>query len=64
MSVIYILLPLAVVFAFAFVGAFVWSLRRGQFDDLDAPPLRALFGDELASRDAKPRRHPECEDPR
>ncbi len=46
MSVLYVLVPLALVLAGAFVGAFVWATRRGQFDDLETPPVRMLFGDD------------------
>lgn len=51
MSVIYVLLPLALVLAGAAVAAFVWAVRRGQFDDLDTPPLRVLHDED----DAPPR---------
>ncbi len=46
MSVIYILLPAAVVLSIAAVGAFIWAVRRGQFDDLDTPAVRILHDDE------------------
>lgn len=46
MSVIYILLPLAIVMAGVALGAFFMSVRRGQFDDLDTPPVRAIFDDD------------------
>ena len=46
MSVIYILLPVAVVLAIAAVAAFIWAVRRGQFDDLDTPAVRVLHDDE------------------
>lgn len=46
MSVVYILLPVAVVLAIAAVGAFIWAVRRGQFDDLDTPAVRVLHDDE------------------
>jgi cbb3-type cytochrome oxidase maturation protein len=46
MSVIYVLLPLAVLLAAAAVAAFVWAVRRGQFDDLDTPAVRILHDDE------------------
>lgn len=46
MSVLYIVLPLAFVLASAGVGAFLWAVRKGQYDDLDTPPIRALFDDE------------------
>jgi cbb3-type cytochrome oxidase maturation protein len=46
MSVIYVVLPLAAVMAAAGVAAFIWSVRRGQFDDLDTPAIRILHDDE------------------
>ncbi|MEZ4229375.1 MAG: cbb3-type cytochrome oxidase assembly protein CcoS [Polyangiaceae bacterium] len=46
MSVLYLLIPLAILFGIAFVAAFIWATRRGQFDDLDTPPVRILFDDD------------------
>lgn len=46
MSVIYVVIPVALVIATAAVGAFIWAARRGQFDDLDTPAVRMLFDDE------------------
>ena len=47
MSVLYIVLPLAIVMAGLALTAFIISVRHGQFDDLDTPQLRMLFDDEL-----------------
>lgn len=46
MSVIYILLPAAMALAAFFVWAFVRAVRRGQYDDLDTPPVRMLHDDD------------------
>ncbi|MCA9292806.1 MAG: cbb3-type cytochrome oxidase assembly protein CcoS [Phycisphaerales bacterium] len=46
MSVIFIALPVTILIAAGFVVAFVLSVRRGQFDDLDTPQYRVLFDDE------------------
>jgi len=46
MSVIYIVLPLAMLVALAAVIAFVRAVRHGQFDDLETPGMRVLHGDE------------------
>jgi cbb3-type cytochrome oxidase maturation protein len=46
MSVIYIVVPLALLIVAVAVGAFVWAANRGQFDDLDTPALRMLPDDE------------------
>lgn len=45
MSVIFLVLPLALLVVAAAVGAFVWSARSGQFDDLDTPAVRVLHDD-------------------
>jgi cbb3-type cytochrome oxidase maturation protein len=46
MSVLYIVLPLALLVVGIAVGAFVWATRRGQFDDLDTPAVRMLHDDD------------------
>ena len=46
MSVVYVLLPVATVLAIFFVVAFIWAVRRGQFDDLNTPAVRILHDDE------------------
>jgi len=46
MSVIYVVLPLALVIVGAAVGAFIWSARTGQFDDLETPAVRMIHDDE------------------
>jgi cbb3-type cytochrome oxidase maturation protein len=60
MSVIYIVLPLALLAAAAAVGAFIWASRSGQFDDLATPGVRvALDDDETHGRPAPPKRAPQ-----
>ncbi len=49
MSVIYLVLPLALLLALLAVGAFAWATRRGQFDDLETPAMRILGDDEAPS---------------
>ena len=48
MTALYIVLPLALLVAALAVGAFVWTVRSGQLDDVDTPPRRILFDDERA----------------
>ncbi len=49
MSVLFVVLPLAVLFSALAVVAFLWSTRSGQLDDLETPPLRIL-GDDAVVR--------------
>jgi cbb3-type cytochrome oxidase maturation protein len=46
MSVLYIALPVAILLALAAVSAFVWTVSRGQYDDLETPALRMLDDDD------------------
>lgn len=54
MSVLYIVLPLALLVVAAGVAAYVWAARSGQFDDTTTPPLRTLVEDD----DAPPAKEP------
>jgi cbb3-type cytochrome oxidase maturation protein len=49
MSVVYIALPVSLLLVLAAVAAFVWSLRSGQFDDLETPSVRLLMDDQDVS---------------
>ena len=45
MSVLYVLVPVALVLVGAAIGAFIWAARQGQFDDLATPSIRAVVDD-------------------
>ena len=45
MSVLFLLVPLAILLVAIFVGAYVWSTRTGQFDDLTTPAMRVVHDD-------------------
>lgn len=45
MSVIYLLVPLALVIVGAAIAAWVWAVKRGQYDDMSTPPVRMLNDD-------------------
>ncbi|GAB4382690.1 MAG: cbb3-type cytochrome oxidase assembly protein CcoS [Phycisphaerales bacterium] len=53
MSVLFILIPAAMVLGVVALVAFILSLRSGQFDDLDTPPVRMLFDDEPDKRQGR-----------
>ena len=46
MEALYLLIPLSVVLVFAIAVAFWWSLRKGQYDDLEGPGYRVLMDDD------------------
>jgi cbb3-type cytochrome oxidase maturation protein len=45
-TVLYLLVPLALVFSALALVAFAWATRRGQFDDLVTPAVRMRHDDE------------------
>lgn len=47
MNILYFLVGCSVLMALVFLGAFVWSLKNGQHDDVYTPGIRVLFDDEL-----------------
>lgn len=53
MSVIYIVLPLAIVLASLGVWAFIRAASQGQFDDLETPAARMLLDDDPPERGAR-----------
>lgn len=49
MTILLMLIPLSVVLLAVSIGAFVWAVRKGQFDDLDTPALDILRDDPPAA---------------
>jgi cbb3-type cytochrome oxidase maturation protein len=50
MRILFVLIPISLVLLALAIGAFIWAVRRGQFDDLDTPAIAALADDDLAPR--------------
>lgn len=50
MEIIVVLLPLALMLGGFFIIAFVWSARKGQYDDVETPRFRMLLEDEKISK--------------
>ena len=46
MSVLIYLIPMALLLGLVGLAAFIWSLKSGQYDDLDGAAQRILFDDE------------------
>ncbi|MFD1063989.1 cbb3-type cytochrome oxidase assembly protein CcoS [Winogradskyella litorisediminis] len=47
MNIIYILLSISVLVALVFFAAFIFSVKKGQYDDTYTPSVRMLFEDEV-----------------
>jgi cbb3-type cytochrome oxidase maturation protein len=46
MDILFLLIPLSVVLVFVIGAAFWWSVRSGQFDDLEGPAHRIIADDD------------------
>jgi cbb3-type cytochrome oxidase maturation protein len=46
MTVLYFMIPMSLILGFGFVGAFIWSVAAGQWDDVETPAYRILDLDE------------------
>jgi len=49
MTILLLLVPISVLLLGVAIAAFVWAVRGGQFDELDAPALDILREDPLAA---------------
>jgi cbb3-type cytochrome oxidase maturation protein len=54
MEVLVILVPLALGLGLAGLCGFLWSLKSGQYDDLDGAAWRAIADDEPPSGNTEP----------
>lgn len=52
MNVLVYLLPLALLLGIGGLFAFLWSLKSGQYDDLDGAAVRVLSDDDLPAPEA------------
>jgi cbb3-type cytochrome oxidase maturation protein len=45
MEIIFILIAVSLLVALGFLGAFIWAVKSGQYDDDYTPSIRILFDD-------------------
>lgn len=53
MYIIFLMIAVSVTVAAAFLGAFLWAVRSGQYDDDYTPAVRMLFDNEVPAKDKK-----------
>jgi cbb3-type cytochrome oxidase maturation protein len=51
MSIIYVLIPLAILLVCIAIAVFFWAVRNNQFDDLERHGQSILFDDDLPPMD-------------
>lgn len=57
MTILYLLIPLAVVLMIIAAAFFLWTVRTGQYDDLEGPAHRILMDDDdpMIPENARPK---------
>jgi cbb3-type cytochrome oxidase maturation protein len=48
MDILYLLVPMSILLVFVIGAIFWWSLKNGQFEDMDGPAYRVLMDDDRA----------------
>lgn len=58
-NILYLLLPISLIFVGAAIWVFLWAVRSGQYEDMEGPAHRILMDDD----DPRiPRRAPDLKD--
>lgn len=58
MSIIYVLIPIAILFVAIGIWIFFWAVRSKQFEDLEKEGLSILFDEDKQVQSDKPRQQP------
>lgn len=53
MSIIYVLIPLAIIIVAIAIGVFFWAVKSKQFEDLERQGYSILFDDDLPPEEKK-----------
>ncbi len=51
MSILYLLLPIALVFLTLAVIIFFWAIKNGQYDDMQSQAMKVVIEDHLEQKD-------------
>lgn len=65
MDIIFVTIPVTLIFIAVAVAVFFWATRNGQYDDMEGPANRILFDDEPqnTASTAKPQNTPSTANP-
>ena len=53
MDILFLLIPLSIILVLIIAGAFLWSVKHGQLDDLEGQGQRILFDDDAIDKSSK-----------
>lgn len=61
MNIIFLLIPLSILLAGCFLGAFIWAVRSGQYEDTCTPSMRLLTEEPKKSQAESRKDRPKAE---
>ncbi|MCU4674528.1 cbb3-type cytochrome oxidase assembly protein CcoS [Catenovulum sp. 2E275] len=61
MSVIYVLIPLAIIIVVVAIAIFFWAVKKNQFEDLDRQGFEILFDDDETANSTENQAKPQTE---
>lgn len=64
MDIIYITVPVTILFIATAVAIFFWANKGGQYDDLDSPAHRILFDDDVQTSENESKTDEDQEPPK
>lgn len=53
MLILILLISISLSIALIFLGAFIWNIKSGQYDDTYGPSVRMLYDDKTESKEPK-----------
>lgn len=51
MDILFLLLPIAIIFLILAVAFFFWAIKNGQYDDFESQALKIVIDDHQSSKD-------------
>ncbi len=62
MDILYLLIPLSLVFVAAIAVVFLWAVKSGQFEDMEGPAHRILLDEDAAPPSEDPAKAKKTDD--
>jgi cbb3-type cytochrome oxidase maturation protein len=63
LEILIILIAFSIAVAGAFLGAFIWAMKNGQYEDTFTPSVRILFDREEGQKSAQNNQHSTTKQP-
>ena len=59
MDILFVLIPIALMFLVIALALFFWAIRNGQYDDMDSQSMKIIMDEHRSSKPVEPESEPE-----